>query len=254
MGDNNIRSELDRILGQTFKVSPKMAAKLGDAIERNASDAGLTPGVEYAGGVQTGPSGQGRRAEKYKDKLAKLFDGIDLSQCGPLANPDCAELLSRILEQTFRNFQLTARPPSHVAPPYPSISIDVLSVGVAVPISAPGIFTTVATFTMPQGLFRGEILSLGQCLESAFAFTDVEWRVVVDSIPYAPWNAFIGQRWTCVPPGLLSSPIHLQGEQTIAIQARGILAAHVADARIVGWNYLMRSNVGGNTAGSTIVD
>lgn len=253
MGDNNIKSELDRVLGKTFNIDPRTAALLGDAIERNISDAGLSPGTEYAGGTQTGPSGQGRAAEKYKNKLARLFDGIDLDKCGPLANPDCAELLSRLLEQTFRNFQLTARPPSHVEPPYPSVPIDVFSPAGGVLLLAGGIFVDVCAFVMPAGLFRGEIKTAEQCLESAFAFTDVVWQIAVDGQAYAPWTPFSAQLWPG-PMTPLAAPIHLQGQQRVAIQARAVLADHTADARLTGWNYLMRSNTGGLVASGTIVD
>lgn len=250
MGDNNIKSELDRVLEKTFRVSPKVAASLGEALQRNMSDMGLSPGTSYAGGPQTGPSGQGRKAASYKDKLAKLFDGIDLSKCGPLGNEDCAELISRLLEQTFRNFQLTARPPSHVAPPYPSTPIDVFAADVAIPV---GVFTPICTFVMPAGLYRGEILSAFQCCESQLAFVDMIWRITVDGQPYAPWNAIMMQLWpNNVSP--LAAPIHLQGEQTIQLEAMGIVAPHTATGRLSGWFYLMRANVGGNTAQSTIVD
>lgn len=252
------RSEIDRLLGDIYPRRRKPGRGLGDVI-RNPNEQGHVVGpVTYADGPQRQKGGpEGTDAQKVEKKLEKILDGIDLSKCGPLGDPNCLELLSRMLEQTFRNFQLTARPPSHVKPPYGSTPIDAFGVtgGVALPaVGAAGAFTDICSFQMPAGSKRGEITHAGQCLESEFAFNDVEWRIVVDTTPSTPWNGFFKHLWNFLPPTELAAPVHLQGNQTVRLQARAILNPHTADGRLTGWHYLMRANVGGLTAQSTIVD
>jgi hypothetical protein len=253
-------SELDRILGKTFPAlqaggRPRRRTALGDFDPATVNTSpGADPGMIYAGGPQTqqaGPAGQvGQELEK---KLSKLFDGIDLSKCGPWANPDCLDLISRMLEQTFRNFQLTARPPSYDQPPFVGRPIDVFTPagGVAVPVGA---FVTLVSFQCPPGNWRAEIASVAQGLESVFAFNDVTWRITVDGTPLVPWNAVIGQLWPG-PSTPLPTKIHLRGGQIAALQASAAVQSdHFACARLSGWAYPLRANTGDDSARATIVD
>lgn len=253
-------SELERILGKTFPAlqaggRPRRRLSLGDFDPATVNTApGADPGMLYAGGPQTQQAGPaGTEAQALQKKLGNLFDGVDLSKCGPWANPDCLNLISRMLEQTFRNFQLTARPPSYDQPPFVGRPIDVFTpaAGVAVPV---GSFVTLVSFQCPPGNWRAEISAAAQGLESVFAFGDVTWRITVDGIPIPPWEAVTTQLWK-EPTTPLVTKIHLRGGQIVALQAQATVQAdHMACGRLSGWAYPLRANTGDDSARATIVD
>jgi hypothetical protein len=108
--------------------------------------------------------------------------------------------MSRILEQTFRNFQLHARRPSHMDPPFPARPIDVFVPGRLPVVVGIGATVTVITFTMPVGRWRGEVVKAGQEAEAPAAFADLEWTIRVDGIPHFLWRNIGQQLWQMVPP------------------------------------------------------
>lgn len=201
-------------------------------------------------------------------KMGRIFDGVTEGyigdpeteqppvSCPSWMNPDCLLLLSRFLEETFRNFPLNARPPSHIEPPFKALPIDIFpaAVNVVIPAGAPGAWTTVVTFLLSANRHRGEIHALGQSAESGAAFADLEWRVRIDGQPYDPYTSILMQLWQMVPPTPLCTPIHLRPDQTIDIQARSVAAGpHQVRARICGYFYPVRAEKG-DEIGSTLVD
>lgn len=124
MSTSNGRSELDRLLYQTF-VGGK--AGLGDYRDDNVARdlARQDPGFTYGGGPQRQPGGPaGRKERKARTRWDRLYSGLDRSKCGPLAMEDCAEVLSRLLEATFRNAWLNTKPATWIEPPARARPID----------------------------------------------------------------------------------------------------------------------------------
>jgi hypothetical protein len=223
--------------------------------ERDPSNLGLRPGTVYAGGPQTQQQGlRGRTSESLMKRWDHLFRGKNPQRCGPIATHECADILSRLIEQTFRNFQVTARPPSHMAPPFSATPIDSfpLAGNVIVPVGA---FIPVAVFLMPSGNYRGVISAVGQALESEAAFADVTWRIVKNGLVVSPpgtWTA--AHAYQFAPPTPLAAPLHLRGGDAVSFEASAILfGGHTALARLSGWFYPVRVEMD-NTIGSTLVD
>jgi len=256
-------SELDRVLRQTFpkiksklpsKPSPQPKFEIGDFDSAvNLQNQVLpTPGLTYQGGPQSAGGGSPVQ-RRIQRKLDHLFAGIDPKQIPEWMNDAGLEVLSRMLETTFRNFQQTSRRPSHMDPPFQAQPIDVYASGVTLVGGSPD-FTPIVTFKVPSTQFRAEIQSLGQAAETDAAFNDIEWQVVVDGTPYHPWEAVDMQLWQIVPPTPLSSPIHLISNRTITLQAVSLSArTHIVSGRIGGWFYPVRSETGPEIR-STIVD
>jgi hypothetical protein len=223
--------------------------------ERDPSNIGLRPGQVYAGGPQTQQQGlRGQVSEGLMKRWDHLFRGKDPKRCGFIYTHECADIISRLLEQTFRNFQLTARPPSHIAPPFSATPIDSFPTAgnIIVPI---GVFIPIATFTMPTGNYRGVISAVGQALESEAAFADVVWRIRKNGIvvfPPGTWTAAHAYQFS--PPTRMASPIHLRGSDVVTFEAAAIVfGGHFALARLSGWFYPVRVEMD-NTIGSTLVD
>lgn len=241
--------------GLPVEIVERPTAGLGGIMEeRNPSVIGNLPGATYAGGPQT--QQQGLRGQISQDLMRRwdhLFMGKNPAVCGPVNTHECADIISRLLEQTFRNFQLTARPPSHIAPPFSATPIDVFPVAGNIPVPI-GAFVVVASFTMPTGNYRGVISALGQALESEAAFADVVWRVQKNGqvvFPPGTWTAAHAYQFS--PPTRLSSPIHLRGGDTVTFEAAAVLGgAHLALARLFGWFYPVRVNM--DNIGATLVD
>lgn len=248
--------ELERVLRETFP-----ALSLGEVNYDTSkkSEQGVTPGVVYSGGPQTQEGGpKGRRGRRRLDQTSALFRDIDRSKCPPWLSEDCMELLSRGMEQTLRNFQLTARRPSHIDPPFRAKYIDKFTPapGVTIPIGShgsPGVWTPVATFTgVPDG-FRGEVTGLGQGVLNVSAWNDLEWRIVRNGTPLDGLDAFRLQLFDLLP---LTSivPMHIVGKDSVVIEARNYAAStYQALARIGGWFYPVRVETG-DSIRSTIVD
>ena len=220
----------------------------GPQDQADFNTAGSVPGI-------IGDVGRGaRKAVVEEDPQARVFGSIPVDSCPDWFNRYCFQILSRFLEETFRNFQVTARPPSHIAPPFNSTPIDSYPSGV---VAIPGgvtTFTTVTSFQVPATRTRGEIVSAGQSAESAAAFSDLAWRITVNGTPFPPWNDIRIQLWEMAPPTKLCSAIHLLGGETIALQARSLSAnSHSVLGRLCGWHYQVRSEAG-NEVKSTLVD
>ena len=253
-------SELDRVLRGTFKSVSKKEAEhllsgLGDYDSAAAISTQKTPGLTYQGGPQSAGGG-GIVARRVQDKLDALFAGIDRTKCPTWLTVECCEVLSRCLETTFRNFQLTSRLPSHISPPFPAQLIEEASdVDIpGAPYGGASSFVKVVCFKIPAFAYRGEIKGASQALENAAAWLDVEWRITVDGSPYHPFERFIGQRWLSVPGSDLCAPIHLVSNQTICLEARSLsMASHHAFADLCGWFYPVRSETGPEIR-STLVD
>jgi hypothetical protein len=231
---------------------PRPTAGLGGVMEeRDPSVVGLRPGQVYAGGPQTQQQGlRGQVSENLMKRWDHLFRGKNPAVCGPINTHECADIISRLLEQTFRNFQLTARPPSHLAPPFSSTPIDtrrvtVINIGPLAPV---------VQFQMPKGNYRGVISSFGQALENAAAFADVEWAILINGQPAQQFISITQQLMTISNILPLPSPILLRGGDLVVLAARAIAAPpHTATGRLVGWFYPVRVEMD-NSIGSTLVD
>lgn len=258
MGDGTVRpggSELDHLLGSVFgdraMVQSRRSIK-GQPEDDGLGDVSLLghyPGVMYAEGRQTQRGGmRGTDAYAFLDKL-------DPQICPPwLKDPGCADALSRLLEQTLRNFQQTARLPSHVSPPFQAKPIAAKDCVIIPAVgTAANPFTDVICFTVSSTRFRGEVQAVGQLAESAAAWLDLEWRITVDGQPYHPYISMIGQSWDWFKTPLCA-PIHLISEQVICLQARAIVnGPYEVCGRLCGWEYPVRTEVG-DVIASTLVD
>jgi hypothetical protein len=256
--------ELDRVLRGTFgrtrnpKLRKPNGSGLGDFDSENVSSEGVAPGVTYSGGPQTqqgGPKGRARR------EMERAWEGtlgrIDRSKCPPWFNEECFDALSRLLEETFRNFQLHTRRPSHIDPPFRATPIDLFPAAVvAIPGGGygAGTYTPVTpSFRVPKTHVRGVLVAAGQSAESAAAFSDLSWRIKIAGTPHPIYNDFRIQLFQMVPPTPMGL-IHLEAGQLVEFEAASLsAAAHSVMARLVGWHYPTRSEMGGGI-GSTIVD
>lgn len=231
--------ELERVLKETMtgrKVKPSGGALSG----LNPNTAGQSPAI-------VGREGAG--------EMGRVLDNIPKENCPSWLNGDCLLILSRFLEETFRNFQVNARPPSHIEPPFSAKPIDVFPAApVAIGGGAGVAFVDLASFRIPRSLSRGEIWFAGQSAESAAAFADIAWQIMVGGVPLDPWRDIRIQIWEMVPPTPLCAPIHINAGETVTIRARSISgAAHSVLGRLSGWWYPTRSE-SGDEVKSTLVD
>lgn len=244
-----MEGELERVLRE--ELGPRRGKRgpdsgLGDYSFSDANVSGRAPGI-------VGDTGKGSRVEAYGIPQGRVLEGMKPPEgCPPWMTPDCLNLISRFLEQTFRNFQTNVRPPSHIEPPFTSRPIDAFPAAI---VAIPGVaFVDVVAFRVPFSRRRGEIHFAGQSAESAAAFSDLAWRILVNGIPLDPWQDVRIQLWAMVPPTQLCSPIHLVAGDRIVLQARSISgAAHSVLGRLCGWHYQVRSE-SGNEVKSTLVD
>lgn len=250
-------SELARILRSAF--GPRKQADHGLRVHRSRGAGledvevnllGKSPGLMYAEGKQTQKGGmRGREAQLFSEDL-------NPPDCPSwMLSDDCRDSVSRLLEQTFRNFQLAARRPSHIDPPFsarpinPSDTITIAAAG-----TAAGPWTSIVCYTVSATRFRGEIPSVGHIVTNALDWLDIEWRITVDGTPLSPWNSIIGQHWDWLHPTILGTPIHLISGQTICVQARALVnGPYEVSARMWGWEYPVRVETGREIR-STIVD
>lgn len=244
------RDELSRLLGQTFGRKKRPQAKdvgLGSYggnfdSSRDVPTEGQVPGIVYQGGKP--------RADKY----GAVFAGVEKDNCPPWLTPDCLDVISRLLEQTFRNFQLGARPPSHIEPPFVADCIDVFTkVAIAaVPSGAPP-FVNVACFQVPESRRRGEIVCAGHAVDNPLSWSDLEWRITINGTPIDHYRSILFQIFNWLPLSKICLP-HMVSSDTICLQAKSISgAAHVVYGRLFGWHYPVRAESGSRIA-STIVD
>jgi hypothetical protein len=245
------RDELSRLLGQTFGRKKKRPQAEGVGLgsyggnfdsSRDVPTEGQVPGIIYQGG------------QPRSDKYASVFAGADKANCPPWLTPDCLDVFSRLLEQTFRNFQLGARPPSHVAPPFVADCIDVYQKVTipATPSGAPA-FVDVACFQVPQSRRRGEIVCAGHAVEDPTSWSDLEWRLTFNGAPIDHYTSILFQLFEWLPLSKICLP-HMVSDDKICFQARSISGAgHVVFARLFGWHYPVRAESGSRIA-STIVD
>lgn len=265
----NNDTELARVLRATFGRIPEreretlvqqaqnLAGQLGQI---DISEEGRAPGLAYGGGPQTQKGGlKGKAAQTLDNFYARIFDGIDRSKCGVFAYPECLEVLSRMIEVTFRNFIQHVRLPSHQIPPFTARVIDAFPA--TFPVSVPGgppppPFVVVAGFTVPSGKFRGVITHLGLSAESATAFADLLWEVTKNGVGFDPYIAIPLQLWEMVPPTPLCNPIHLRARDVIQIRVQNVnlVDAHQVGARLCGWYYPVRNESGGQEIKATMVD
>ncbi len=264
-GDGTIpygESELDKVLGSAFGQSRKGRARrlrvhrsreagVGDYDSNSANVEGKVPGLVYAEGWQTQKGGmRGEDAKIYSEEL-------DPKNCPPwLINDDCRNSISRLLEQTFKNFQQNTRLPSHINPPFQGRPIaDKNTVILPAPGTGPATFTTVVCHTVP-GLsrFRGELDSIGHLAESAAAWLDIEWRITLNGTPVEPYVGIIGQCFDWLHPTSLCTPIHMISQHVVCLEARALVGGpYEVQGRLCGWEYPVRVETGREIR-STIVD
>jgi len=239
-------SELDRVLSDIFG-DPPPGAGLGEV---DISQEGNYPEIAYPGGPQTQQRGlAGRRA------ASELFTGIDRKKCPPWMTEECLDVLSRMFETTFRNFQLHVRLPSHIQPPLRARTIDVFpSAVVNLPAGGydAGAWVNVTTFQVPLSN-RGVITGLGQTAESVVAWSNIAWRITVDGVPYQPYNDFRIQIGELLHPTTIG-PINLRARQTVTLQAASLAAgtAYNVLGRLYGWHYETRAEQGDNVRSSLV--
>jgi hypothetical protein len=256
--------DLERVLGSIFpeqaaaEAAARQKAGLGDVDPGMVANVQQDPGLAYQGGwtnQRAGPAGQVARA--YSGFIDAIYAGIDRTKCPNWLTPECLDVVSRLLEQTFRNFQLTARPPSHIAPPFPARCIDCFN-DVDLPgntMYAAAGFVKLCCVTIPKGRWRGVVVDFGQALESAAAWLDVEWRVTLNGDPYPPYVGIRRQLWDSILRSK-TCEIHLMPQDTLCLEAKSLSATpHHAFSRVFGWYYPVRSETGGGREiRSTIVD
>lgn len=235
--------ELDRVLRQTFKRPGAKARPGGRGLGsfdtgRDRNIQGRSPGM--VGRDAVGPMG-------------RALDEISTETCPPWMNQDCLEVLSRFLEETFRNFQVNARPPSHIEAPFKARIIDAFPANYYQIASTN--FTTIpgCSFAADQR-YRGEIWYLGQAAPSLAAYEDLAWRIVVNGVPYEPYEDIRFQIAEFVPPTKLPAPIHVAPKGLVELQVRSISGdPYYVLGRIAGWYYPIRSE-SGDEVKSTLVD
>jgi hypothetical protein len=255
--------ELDRVMRQQFPGAfgaagkKKRVAPPGGLKGYELSDEGRVPGTTYVGGAQRQPGGAaGRKAQAESQRLDELLGYKD--NCPPWLNKVCLDVVSRMLQQTFQNFQLAARRPSHIDMPFRAMQLDVWNnTGVSIPhgsYGVPGAWTTLCTYTIDQD-HRGSIVAAGQGVALGEAWGNLEWRVLVDATPHYIYNAIRLQLFEFCPVSPLHHVIPLAPAQTIAWQVRNhsIDTDYLAWGRFAGWYYPVRSEDGGSIR-STIVD
>jgi len=259
VNNNGNGSELDKLLGDLYPnvIAPKDVSQLGENFSFDQTNtAGMIPGNSYAGAPQPQRGGlRGRAARNLESKWEGVMHGVDRAKCPDWLNEECLNVFSRMLEQTLRGFQLTARRPSHIDPPFTAKAIDVFPGGTGVvAIPAGGAFTTVTSFQIPGIHQRGIITAAGQSAESVAAWGDLIWRITLDGIPLPPWDDVRIQLWEIVPPTPLFTPIQPLSGQTVALQAATIVGGpYNVSGRLTGWYYPVRSEAG-NSIRSTLVD
>lgn len=251
--------ELDRVLRQTFGRTKNRPAKkpipgLGDYDSASASTEGQVPGLTYGGGPQLqefGPKGRARRAAE--EAWEGTLEGIDRSKCPPWLNEECLDVFSRLLEQTFRNFQLAARRPSHIDPPFRAACIDEFDQATILGGAyGPGVFTNISCFQVPDSRRRGEIVCVAHAVEVPASWTDIEWRITLNGTPIDHYTSILFELFPW--PGSKVCLPHLISRDTVCFQARSLSAAnHVVTTRLFGWHYPVRAETDGDIR-STIVD
>lgn len=230
---------------------------LGDFFDRQHADQSesLPLGIQYA----QGPEARGLRGaapSAWAEKWGHPLNGIDL-RCVPpeLRCPEVWELLSRILEKTFRDISLTARPPSHIVPPFSTMyggRIHLLGTGNVI---GAGVYAPVITGAQSADQNRGVLETLGIRAESEAALADCEFRLTVGGNPVTPYSDFRCFAFPFSPMQPFPVPIPLGPSSTdILLECASISgAAHSIIAQIGGWSYPTRVEVGDNVK-STIVD
>ena len=238
--------ELSRVLRESFGRKKKdvgLGSHGGNYdSSRDVPTEGQVPGIVYQGG------------QKRTDKYASVFEGANRDNCPPWLNSDCLDVVSRLLEQTFRNFQLAARPPSHIEPPFVAECIDVFAKKLipATPTGVPG-FVDVVCFQVPDSRRRGEIVCAGHAVDNPLSWSDLEWRLTLNGDPIDHYRSILFQLFNWVPLSKICLP-HMISLDTICFQARSISGApHVVYTRLYGWHYPVRAESGSRIA-STIVD
>ncbi|HET6495051.1 MAG TPA: hypothetical protein VFH61_06780 [Thermoleophilia bacterium] len=229
---------------------------------------------------QATPTGftNAQEAAKHRQTVAGSPPGL------PQIDPTMACLieylcrcLPRALVEELVSVQQPARGPSHIEVPFSATCLDLVTgtggVGtpnapITVAPSAPGVFTDIVTFTVPQRN-RAEIKGWGTFTDPIVANPFVEWRIRVNGRVQPPFDGFwgtggaagaSGTKWGS--PWGIADPnrdicIHLQQGQTVALEARvDPLAGGPVDVggRLLGWSYLPYEQTSDGTMRGTITD
>lgn len=220
---------------------------------------GVRPGIGSGGGESDSKQGlRGRNASAFARKWGAPLDGLKYECIPPGLREfftcfDAIEGFSRIAERTFRNFQLAARRPSHIDPPFISYNIHgfgPIAVNNAIAVG----YTNLFSFTVPNGM-RGVITQLGQRLDSESLFDSMSWRIQVGGRVIDPYSDIRTHLWNDPGPTTLAQPIKLRSGETFLYQAARI-AAGVAvrvNFQACGWFWPVRAETGDNIK-STITD
>lgn len=169
-------------------------------------------------------------------------------------NPDCLHVKQRLLEETFRNFSVTVKPPSHIEPPFRARPIAKINIVTVVGgMYAPGVFTKIVCYQV-QKKWRGCLVAFGQELENLAAWSDVEWRLTVNNQAYDPYMAIRFQLFPIMIKHAMPAPVNLRSWDLVCVEARSLSpASHDVTASLCGWEYPVRAEVG-DTIGSTLND
>lgn len=254
-------SELDRVLHQQFpkagakkpggsKLPPGRRPGLGDDNQNQT----MKPGFAYIGGPQPQQGGMaGQVAAAASNAMVPKTGCPDWLQ-----NKQCMDLISRMLEETFHNFQMTSRLPSHINMPFRAYTLDEWTMTTtSIPsgsYSAPGPWTTVVNFVIPA-TNRGAIVAAGQGVDVINAWNFLEWRIVLGGIPHYKYQGIRMQIWEFCPVSPLYFSINLDPGIRAQMQVRNWspTTSYNAWGRLVGWYYPVRSEDGGSIR-STLVD
>ncbi|MGI0149803.1 MAG: hypothetical protein ACREDF_09775, partial [Thermoplasmata archaeon] len=186
--------ELNRVLRETFgRAKNPSVPGLGDYDSANVSTEGQIPGLAYQGGRQTQEFGpKGRRRQAVEEAWEGTLRGVDPAKCPPWLNEDCLDVFSRLLEQTFRNFQLAARRPSHIDPPFGASCIDEYAQATIIGGGyGPGTFQSVTCVQIPQARRRGEIVYAAHAVENPASWPNLEWRLTLNGTPIDHYDSIL---------------------------------------------------------------
>lgn len=184
--------------------------------------------------------------------------------------------LPRALVEELVTVQQPARGPSHIEVPFAATCFDLVTgtggpgtpnAPISVAPSAPGVFTDIVNFTVPQRN-RAEVKGWGvQVPEPANPF--VEWRITVNDIVQPPFDNFWGDggatgasgtKWGA--PWTIANPnrdicLHLEQGNEVVLEGRvDPLAGGPVDlgGRLLGWSYVPYMQTSDGTMRGTITD
>lgn len=178
----------------------------------------------------------------------------------PMEEVDRAKLLSMAICECISCTMLQVKRPNWMEPPSESAMVDqsTTSDGITIPAGAPGAWTELIRLSTPDRWY-GIFNRFGNALEDDLAFTNVDWRILINDRPLG-FSQYLGagvvsagifnaQLGDPANPTTLEMPIITKYGDVLSVQARSVnAAAHTGYARVMGWMYHVRSIDGAGDA------